>query len=264
MATTKPIDYEALYDELMKVCLGSEYYSALGNPIEFIVAPTKATTLDEYLMLLRKGYINVELRPELDKHLKELLENDWFLQWPAVRCLYAEKLLDVKVFDETWAANNKRAIEIQDPLAKEGWPSAMAHIACCWFHDSDLGPKNPNRGICLMLEASRKGHRGAQCYLNWEYQSKHYKIYCEEIQMFLVHEAIMCILSNNGATKENYREILDEQELAKINQMKNTGKKIEAIVTERAHLRTTTADFFWLKGEGLYEIDFLSIFKGKM
>lgn len=264
MATTKPIDYDALYDELMGACLGPEYYSALGNPIEFIATPITATTLDEYLMLLRKGYINVQLRTELNKHLKELLEDDWLLQWPAVRCLYAEKLSEVKVFSETWKKNKKRAVEIQDPLAKEGWPSAMAHIGCYWLSDSELGPRNPNRGICLLLEASKKGHQGAQCFLSWEYSSGHYKKYCEEIQMFLIYEAMMAVLANKGATKENYGEKLTEEELAEFNRMKNQGKKIEAIVTERAYLRTTSADFFWPKDEGPYEIDFQSIMNGQI
>ena len=264
MATTKPIDYDALYDELMRVCLGPEYYSAMENPTEFIAAPITAATLDEYLMLLRKGYINVDIRSELDKHLKELLEDDWFLQWPAVRCIYAEKLLTVTIFDKEWKTKQERATKILDPLAKEGWPSAMAHIACNWFHDSKLGPKNPNRGICLLLEASRKGHRGAQAYLTWEYQSNHYKVYCEEIQMFLIYEAMMAILASKGATKETYGEKLTEEELAEFNRMENQGKRIEAVVTERAFLRTTTADFFWPKDEEPYEIDFQSILNGQI
>lgn len=263
MATTKPIDYDALYDGLMSVCLGSEYYSALENPMELIATPITATTIDEYLMLLRKGYINVGIRPELDKHLKELLEDDWFLQWPAVRCLYAETLSATKVWDKDWERNKKRATEIQDPLAKEGWPSAMTYVASSWFHDSDLGPKNPNRGICLILEASRKGYLCAQRYLFWEYRSGYYKRYCEEIQMFLIYEAMMAFLAEKNATKENYGEKLTEEELVEFNRMKNQGKKIEAVVTERAYLRTTSADFFWPKDEGPYEIDFQSILKGQ-
>ena len=139
----------------------------------------------------------------------------------------------------------------------------MAHIGCCWLSDSELGPRNPNRGICLMLEASKKGHRGAQCFLSWEYNSDHYKKYCEEIQMFLIYEAMMAVLVNKGATKENYGEKLTEVELVEFNRMKNQGKKIEAVVTERAYLRTTSADFFWPKDEGPYEIDFQSILKGQ-
>ena len=263
MATTKPIDYEALYDEIMRVCLGPEYYSATKYPMELNATPIEATTLDEYLMLLRKGYINVDIRPELNKHLKELLEDSWFLQWPAIRCLYADKLLEIKGYDKRWAKYYQIATRIHDPLAKEGWPRAMAHIACCWFDNSDLGPKNPNRGICLMLEASRKGYRGAQGFLNWEYCSDHYKNYCEEIQMFIVNEAITWVLVRNGATKENYRELLSECDVIKIDQMKNKGKKLEAVVTERMYLRTTTTNLFWYKGESPYEIDFLGILNGQ-
>ncbi len=263
MATTKPIDYDALYDDLMRVCLGPEYYSALEDPMELIATPITATTLDEYLMLLRKGYINVDIRPELGKHLKELLEDDWLLQWPAVRCLYAENLLYPR-WDKNWPRNWKKAIEIQEPLAKEGWPCAMTSVACCWFNDSDLGPKNPNRGICLILEASRKGYSGAQRYLTWEYRSGHYKRYCEEIQMFLIYEAMMAFLVDRGVTKENCKEKLNESELKELEQMKRKGQKLEVIVTERAFLRTTTSDFLWPKDEGPYEIDFQSIMNGQI
>ena len=57
MATTKPIDYDALYDELMRVCLGPEYYSAMENPMEFVAAPITAgsTSLTTIRFIVKKS-----------------------------------------------------------------------------------------------------------------------------------------------------------------------------------------------------------------
>ena len=96
----KPVNYDALYDELLREYLGSEYYSAIKKKVEYITTPVTASTIDEYIMLLRKGYINVEIREEVNKHLMELFEDDWFHQWPLVRWTYASRILSEEKTEE--------------------------------------------------------------------------------------------------------------------------------------------------------------------
>ena len=45
---------------------------------EYNCEPQYANTLDEYLMLLIKGFINAQIRTHLKKHVMELFEDEWF------------------------------------------------------------------------------------------------------------------------------------------------------------------------------------------
>lgn len=69
MVTCKPIDYDVLCDELLKHYLSPEYYQATKAQIKYVVSKVTATTIDEYIRLLSEGYINVEVREELDKYI---------------------------------------------------------------------------------------------------------------------------------------------------------------------------------------------------
>lgn len=248
----KPVNYDVLYDELLREYLGPEYYAAAEKPNIYFDTKIEATTIDQYLILLTKGYINAEIRPELDKHIMELLEDNWFYQWPLIRCTYASRLL----FGTGCEADTDRAITILDTLAKDGCPEAMFRIGQRYWYGTVQDPANPGRAICLCLEASKKGYYQVQEFLKQVYQSGKYKKLNEELQMFFVYEILMLFLASKNATQENYAEKLNEQEMEEFRKIVRRGKRLQKVVSERAFMRSSVAGLAWDKGEGPYKIDF--------
>lgn len=57
----------------------AEEYPLIEGFEKYNTETVSASTLDEYLMFLVKGYINVSLRSGLSMHLMDLLEDEWFL-----------------------------------------------------------------------------------------------------------------------------------------------------------------------------------------
>jgi len=246
------VNYDVLYDELLQEYLGAEYYPAVNNPTTYISTEIEATTIDEYLTLLIKGFINVRIRPELDKHIMELLADDWFHQWPLVQCTYASRLLSGIGCE----ADTDRAIEILDLLAKIGCPNAMFRIGLRYWYGTIQDPPNPGRAVCLWLEASKKGCRETQEFLKQEYQLGNYKKLNEELQMFLVYEILMLYLESKNATKENYAEQFNGAEMEEFNKIVRRGKRLEKVVSDRALMRSSAAGLIWDKDENPYKIDF--------
>ena len=76
------VNYESLYEEFLEKYLGTEYKI---DEREYKITKLEATTIDEYISLLNDGYINVEIRENLKKYLVELIEDEWFQQYPMLR-----------------------------------------------------------------------------------------------------------------------------------------------------------------------------------
>ena len=52
------VDFDSIYNELLKYHLGSEYYPIADKSDFYKVDQINATTLDEYLLSLIRGHIN--------------------------------------------------------------------------------------------------------------------------------------------------------------------------------------------------------------
>lgn len=247
----KPVNYDSLYDELLREYLGSEYYSAIKKKVEYIATPVTASTIDEYIMLLRKGYINVEIREEVNKHLMELFEDDWFHQWPLVRWTYASRILSEEKTEEkvAWALTTLEA------LAKEGWPNAICDIGTRYWIGKYYEEKH-ELAVCLWLAASKKGYRGVWYQLLAEFRSRRYEKLGEELQMFFLEEMLNRYLELNAVTLENYQERLDKHDTDEVKKMVSKKNKLNKSVSKRAFMRSSVAGLAWDKGEGPYKIDF--------
>lgn len=261
MTTCKPIDYDALCDELMKHYLSPEYYLATKAPIECKTSKITATAIDEYIKLLIEGYINAEIREELDKYVTELLENEWFHQWPLVRLEYASRLLHRKT-EVNYKKNKKceenvdREIEIIDSLAKEGWPNAMAQIGVHYWVHGGFQKYNHESCVCLWIYASRKGYQNAGYCLFSQFITGEYEQLCEELQMFVLEEASTWFLKDKGITLEDYSERLDKYDLEKYKKMRKGFEILKKTVSERTYMRKTIGSLCWPNGESPYEIKY--------
>ena len=161
------VDFDSIYNELLKYHLGSEYYPIADNSDFYKTTKISASTLDEYLMSLIRGYINIELPEDLNKHLMEVLEDDWFLKWPLVQWAYWSRTL----YGIGRRKNVKQSAKNLIPMAKAGNPGALFDIGYCHRYSGGL-EINYDRGICLWIEASKRGYRKAWEELYREYEIK--------------------------------------------------------------------------------------------
>lgn len=257
MKTCKPIDYETLCDELMKHYLSPEYYLATKTPIKIVTTTITATTIDEYIKLLSEGYINVEIREELDKYINELLENEWFHQWPLVHWAYASRSYHRKtqVDYKNKKENIDKEIKILETLAKEGWPGAMADIGV-HYQCGNNSENNYEQCICLWIYTSRKGYSFSGRCLYSEYITGKYEQLCEELQMFVLEEIAKWLLEKNDATLDDYTDKLDKWDLEKYKKVCKTVEKLKKLVSERIFMRDTVGNLFWPNGDSPYEIKY--------
>ena len=245
-----PLDYDTLYNELLKHYLGIEHYPITLSSEAYNTSEVTATTLDEYLMYLSKGYINITLDSEYDRYLMELLEDDWFFRWPLVRWTYASRILNGKGYRKS----TKRALKLLEPLVKEGCPGAIFDIGFCYRYNEGL-KFNYERAICFWIEASKRGYSIAQEYLYNEYEINEYKKLGDELKLYFLYEVFIHYPKIKGATWDNYAEKLADKETAQLKKIFNEGKKLEKVVSQKALFRSFT-HLFWSKEEDPYKIDF--------
>lgn len=261
MTNCKPIDYDALCDEIFRHYLDPEYYLATKTPINYVTSIVTATTIDEYIKLLAEGYINVEIREELDKYLTELLENEWFHQWPLVRLEYASRSLNRKT-EVNYQKNSKceenvdYEIELLDSLSKEGWPNAMAKIGARYYAYGGFLKHNYESCVCLWIYSIRKGYLAAGGYLYSLFMTGEYEQLCEELQMILLKEVSNWFLKKHNVTLEDYTEKLDKVELENYKKMVKRLEKLQKTLSERLFMRETVGKFFWPDGDSPYDIKY--------
>ncbi len=261
MTNCKPIDYDALCDELLRHYLDPEYYLATKAPINCVTSEVTATAIDEYIKLLTEGYINVEIREELDKYITELLENDWFHQWPLVRLEYASRSLRRKT-EVNYQKNKKREenidreIELLDSLAKEGWPNAMAKIGAHYYVYGGSPKHNYESCVCLWIYSIRKGYLAAGEYLYSVFITGKYEQLCEELQIIFLKEVSTWFLEKHNATLDDYIDKLDKPELENYKKMCKGLEKLQKAVSERLYMRETVGKLFWPNGDSPYEIKY--------
>lgn len=244
------VDLDTLYDELLRHHLGPQYYPIAEVSDFYKADKIKASTLDEYLISLIRGYINVELPEDLNKYLIELFEDDWFFRWPLVHWSHASRTLH----GIGRRKSVKRAVEVLLPMAKAGNPGALFDMGFCHRYSGGL-EINYDRGICLWIEASKRGYHKAWEELYREYEVKEYRKLGDELKLFFLFEIYSHFLENRDIALAECSDKLDEQDRMVLKKIYNEGKRLEKTVCEKAKMRSMTA-LFWDINEGPYKIDF--------
>lgn len=136
-------------------------------------------TLDSYIYELSCGCACPELPKELEKHFMELLEDDWFWQWPLVRYKYAKMLLYgycdysgeiVRDIEE----DRQRAMEILMPMAKAGFAPAECDIGWCYMCGVHF-QRDYETGVTWWMRASEHGFDEGHNSLTYQYTCGDYK-----------------------------------------------------------------------------------------
>jgi TPR repeat protein len=170
------LDYDAEYMEAEERYI-DDHYPELRCPDKDKRTVHRGDTLDEYLKLLIDGYINVELRTGLEKYLMELLEDEWFYQWPFVHWAYASRLLYKAKSDRA----KKKAVEHLRPLAEAKCPGALHDMGYCYMYGVGL-EYSYNKAIYHWIMASQLGYLDSQTALLEEYRyGSDYKNLPEEL-----------------------------------------------------------------------------------
>lgn len=244
------VDFDSIYDELLKHYLGPQYYPIAEKSVFYKTNKIETNTLDEYLLSLIRGHINSELPEDLNKHLLELIEDDWFLQWPLVKWSYWSRTL----YGIGRRKNVKQAIKNLTPMVQEGNPCALFDIGFCHRFNGGL-EINYERAICLWIEATKRGYRKAWENLYREYAINEYRKLGDELKLFFLYEIYSHFLECKDVSLENCPEKLTEEDKINLRKIYNEGKRLEKIVSKKAQLRSMTS-LFWADGDGPYKIDF--------
>ena len=125
------IDYEYIFKETISYYFKDDFSLPPMDKIKVNTRMVVATTLDEYLVRLNIGFINVKLEERLERYFVELLKDEWFHQWGPVRWAYATRLLyNPKASD----GDIRHALDIIIPLANEGYPNALNDLAYAYCY----------------------------------------------------------------------------------------------------------------------------------
>ena len=187
------IDYEYIFKETISYYFKDDFSLPPMDKIKVNTRMVVATTLDEYLVRLNMGFINVKLEERLERYFVELLKDEWFHQWGPVRWAYATRLLyNPKASD----GDIRHALDIIIPLANEGYPNALNDLAHCYCYAAGV-ERSYEKAICLWVIASTKGHYNAQEALKQECYLSRSKELPEELRLFLVRQVIRVLVREN-------------------------------------------------------------------
>ena len=187
------IDYEYIFKETISYYFKDDFSLPPMDKIKVNTRMVVATTLDEYLVRLNMGFINVKLEERLERYFVELLKDEWFHQWGPIRWAYATRLLyNPKASD----GDIRHALDIIIPLANEGYPNALNDLAHCYCYAAGV-ERSYEKAICLWVIASTKGHYYAQEALKQECYLSRSKELPEELRLFLVRQVIRVLVREN-------------------------------------------------------------------
>ena len=246
------LGYDTVFNETMRYYLKDEYSFTREKSNQFKTEKLETKVIDEYLLYLIEGYINVEIDKKLERYLIRLLDEEWFHQWPAIRWAYGTRLLNSK---RPSKRNITRAINILVPLAKEGYPGAMCDIADCFYQG--IGVEwSYEKAICLWIVSSKMGYRAAYEKLKFEWESQRAKDLPEELRFFLMHRILCIFIEEHSVRVENsviQTEGLSEYETETLIKIFNRFKRLCKVVSNKAHLRYA-GNLWWNENESPYSI----------
>ena len=241
------INYEYIFKETISYYFKDDFSLPPMDKIKVNTRMVVATTLDEYLVRLNMGFINVKLEERLERYFVELLKDEWFHQWGPVRWAYATRLLyKPKASD----GDIRHALDIIIPLANEGYPNALNDLAYAYCYGIGL-ERSYEKAICLWVIASTKGHYNAQEALKQECYLSRSKELPEELRLFLVRQVIRVLVRENKVRVTDSGPELDGVPSGArtiLKKLYSEHKRLCKAVEAKAHLRQ--ANDLWYSVEG--------------
>ena len=234
------IDYEYIFKETISYYFKDDFSLPPMDKIKVNTRMVVATTLDEYLVRLNMGFINVKLEERLERYFVELLRDEWFYQWAPIRWAYATRLLyNPKASD----GDIRRALDIIIPLANEGYPNALNDLANCYCYDIGVGVSY-EKAVCLWIIASSKGQHNAQETLKQEYYLSRSKELPEELRLFLIRQVIRVLVRENNVRVTDSGPELNGVPLGArtiLKKLYSEHARLCKVVQAKAHLRQSNA-----------------------
>lgn len=212
----------------------------------------KADTIDEYIMLLIKGYGSVHLRDHLQKHVMEVLEDPWFHQWPLVRYTYAVGLLN----GAGCRKNVKKALEILMSLAEQGYPNALYCVGECYMEGCGLEQSYP-KAIDCWFRSYKMGYEPAKYSLKQSFFADRSKRYLElpmRLRYCYLCEAIHLYLKHFNATMATISKHITGADFRILKQACKELQRCEENLPKQAYLRAA-ASLFWDDDDNPYKLD---------
>lgn len=227
------------------------------SPRTLVRASLWANTLDDYLGFLMEGYHAVHLRYGLEKHLKDVLEDEWFFQWPLIRLAYASQLLEEAVKQKKPSQKKiKKALEILLPLADKKYPGALLDVGECYFNGWGMEQSYP-KAIDCWVKGSLMGFGGAEDRLKRSFFADNKRRYMElpmRLRLIYLYEAIRLYMEHYYATAETFVDKLDSGERRKVQQACREIIRCEQGLPRQQYLRDA-ARLFLDDDENPYKLD---------
>ena len=246
------IGYDSLLSEMMNHYFEDEHRLAWKRELDIKTQLIKTTAIDDYLVHLIEGYINVTIEERLEKYLMELIKDDWFHQWPSIRWAYATRLL---YSDKATEDEINLALSILLPLSKNGHPGAMCDIGYCYCYGLGV-ERSYERAMCLWITSSLKGYSKANEFLVVESELTRSKSLTDEISFFLADRVFCAFIEEYKVPVENKTFILDSYSKAIQQRGKELFHKYQKLlkaVNNKTLLRHT-GELCWGKSENPYSI----------
>ena len=246
------LKYSTVFDETMRYYLGDEYSFIRDKNNQYKTEKLKTKAIDEYLLYLIDGYINVEIDENLERYLIQVLDEEWFHQWPVIRWAYSTRLLNSKRLSKR---NITRATNILLPLAQEGYPRAMCDVADCFLCGIGV-ERSYEKAMCLWIASSKMGYCVAHEKLKLEFGSKCSKDIPEELRLLFLNRIFWIFIEEHNIFGENGEaEIskLSEYSLKELKKIFNELRRLDKIITQKACLRPM-GELCWEDSENPYSI----------
>ena len=238
METTNALPYEEAEQRYY-----TEQYPLLMGFDEYNTEDVYASTLDEYLMLLVKGHVNVSLRTGLEMHLMDLLEDEWFYQWPLIHWAYGSNLLR----GVGCRKNVKRAVDILLPMARNDCPSALYDIGDCYMYGWGV-ETSYTKAIYCWVKAWQKGFHPAIKALKEEYWLGRFEAHEEiptDLKLAVVYEVIQWIMSEkNLKESDNSLDKLNNYEQKMYKKLAKQMGQLETKLEKEMPLRVVSKLFY--------------------
>jgi TPR repeat protein len=231
------INYNYIVNDTIKHYLGDKFHWPPNNHDNLNIDQIyPATTVDEYLVSLIKGYMNATIDDRLERYLVEQIKDEWFHQWPLIRWSYATRLLYKPKLSKK---DIKCAVGILEPMSEDGYPCAIGDMAYCYRYGIGV-EQSYEKAICLWVMASRGGYYKAHDCLKLEYDLSWSKELAEELRLLLVNRVLWIFIEEHNLRVVNnmiYNEDLSECDNKTLTKIFNEHKRLCKAVQKKAYLR---------------------------
>jgi len=123
------------------------------------------TTINQCLNDLIAGYADSDVYLELGKHFMELIEDEYFLQWPIVLYRYASNPLRGyfcgRSDDDYISGNRELGLKLLIPMAEAGLATAQYELGRYY----EMYENNIDLGLEWLIKASKQECHRAQKYM---------------------------------------------------------------------------------------------------